>query len=107
MELANKSIEEGSDEINTLERVIDCLRTTEENLSSMLENAKRDISLLKKESIGHECSICLNLPTQLKCGHDFHTSCIEKWNEICHENGRELHCLICRCKIEILSIKKK
>jgi chromosome segregation ATPase len=95
-----KSVREKTDEIDILERTIDYLRTTEKDLNSMLDRANRDISVLKKESVGQECSICYNLQTKLKCGHDFHTTCIEKWNEICQKNGRELNCPICRCEQE-------
>jgi hypothetical protein len=49
-----------------------------------------------------ECSICLeylfNNIKLLKCGHNFHTKCLQSWLDV----SKIHNCPICRNKIEIL-----
>mmetsp|Transcript_5972 Transcript_5972/g.8929 ORF Transcript_5972/g.8929 Transcript_5972/m.8929 type:complete len:309 (+) Transcript_5972:1064-1990(+) len=54
----------------------------------------------KGESENDDCAVCLcpmhtQKTTKLKCGHEFHTECINKWKE----NGKDT-CILCRSKIQ-------
>lgn len=65
----------------------------------------------KNELSDINCCICLNnkcedkensedkennIIVSLKCGHDFHKKCIDKWFLICKKEKNNIHCPICR-----------
>jgi hypothetical protein len=60
---------------------------------------------VKGDSPSEECAICLsgvaNATFQiLPCGpHTFHTGCLNRWSEVCKQNGAKPSCPLCRAAI--------